>query len=157
MLNFGLILPAGVAVVSLLQIFIFIVLAVILPGTIIALALNSFGVSKKYGRFQIQKGILLKKLVGIFLYHATMLGVWIVSWPQFTNNIHTGYAVSVGLLYYLVAMLFWTATGMLFIYGWNVLQNKHVRWPGIGFFIRLYLWNLLVMLLFRQIIFWYIT
>lgn len=157
MYYFGLILPAGLALVSIFQIIVFVIVAIILPGTLIALMLNSFGVSKKGQHVRINNQLLLRKVSGIILYHAAMLSIWIVSWPQFTNDIHSGYDLSLGLIYYLVVMLFWTATGLLLIYGWNLLQNKNVKWPGLGFFVRLYLWNLLVMLIFRQIIFWHVT
>lgn len=157
MLSFGLLLPAGVAAVSLLQIVIFVVVALILPGTLIALLFNSFGVSKKKGRVRLDRHLFIKKITGIILYHVAMLCIWLVTWPQFTNTIHTGYGFSVGLIYYLVVMIFWTGAGMLLIYGWNLLQNKNVKAPGIGFFLRLYIWNLLIMFIYRQIIFWYIT
>jgi hypothetical protein len=152
--NLGLILPAGVAAVSLLQVIIFVVVAIILPGTLLALVLNNFGIQKKGRRLHVKKYIFIKKLVGVIVYHLTMLLIWLVSWPQFSSPVHTGYALSFGLLYLLGIMIVWTATGMLLIYGWNLLQKKNIKFPRFGFFLRLYIWNLFIMFIFREILYW---
>jgi hypothetical protein len=85
-----------------------------------------------------------------------MLLIWIISWPQFTNDIHSGYSLK-SSPYYLLVMFFWTATGVLLIYAWNLAHNSKARFPGVGFFVRLYIWNIAIMFVFRHIIYWLVT
>lgn len=156
MLQFALVLPAGLTFISLLNIMLFILLLVLLPGSLLIIGLQRAGFRKVNGKTRVDTRLFSRRLFGFVLYHIAMLLIWIISWPQFTNDIHSGYSLT-GLPYYLLVMLFWTATGVLLIYAWNLAFNSKVHFPGLGFFVRLFLWNIAIMLVFRQIIYWLIT
>ena len=156
MFEFSLILPAGLTFISFLNVVLFIMLIFLLPGSLFLISLQRAGIKTVNGKRKVNASVFSKKVTGFILYHLFMLVVWIISWPQFTNPVHTGYGWD-GIPYYLLVMLVWTITGGLVIYAWNLAQNAKVRFPGIGFFIRLYLWNLAIMFIFRQLIYWFIT
>lgn len=158
MFSFGIVAaPAAVATVPLVAVVLFTLFIFLVPGTLVIVIKERLGISKSKGKRQINRALVVKKLVGFALYHALMLGIWVISWPQFTNPVHSGYDSITGMGYLLLVMVFWTGTGMLAIYSWNLLWNSRTRVPGLGFFLRLFVWNCIVMFIFRQIIYWFIA
>ncbi len=156
MFHFGLVAAPAAAAPPLLAIILFSLFVFLVPSTLFIVIKERFGLKKVNSKRQTNTGLLARKLVGFALYHALMLIIWIVSWPQFTNPVHSGYDSITGIGYLLLVMVFWTGTGMLAIYGWNLLWNSATRVPGLGFFLRLFVWNCVVMFIFRQIIYWLI-
>ncbi len=156
MLHFGLVAPVGGAAVASLSLILFTMLIFMVPGTLLYIVLSRAGIRRKKGKTTIEWPVLLNRVAGFVLYHLFMLVIWVITWPQMTNSVHSGYSL-VGVGYILLVMVFWTATGMLAIYAWHLLQNAKARMPGLGFFLRLYIWNIVAMLIFRQIIYWVLT
>lgn len=155
--HFGLVAPAGLTLLSLVSILVFIVLALLVPSSIYVILKRRLGFDKSNSKQKYKNRSIFLSFIGFISYHIFMILIWIYSWPQFTSPVHTGYEVSFGLLYWLIAMIFWTATGLIAIYLWNYVRNPYIRFPGIGFFIRLYIWNIFVMILSRQIVYMNIT
>lgn len=157
MFYFAIVAPAGLTLLSLISILVFTLLTLLVPSTIYVILKKRLGFDNHNGRQKIKRLSLLKSIIGFILYHLFMITIWIYTWPQFTSPVHTGYEISIGLLYLLIAMVFWTATGTIAVYVWHYYRNPNVQFPGVGFFVRLYIWNMIIMVISRQVVYTIIT
>lgn len=154
--NIGLILPASAVAAPIIQIFVFILVLVIIPGSIAATLFRYVGSVDENGVRSLSFRSALFKFLNYTLYHVAMLSIWIITWPQFYNDIHTGYALS-GLIPYLGIMVLWTLLGLYLIYIYRKVLEIETYRPTLGMFFRLFIWNLFIMFVFRQIIYYYVT
>ena len=156
--TFALVLPAGAVAVSLLQVFVFVLMVAIIPGSIGVTLLSYIGGGKQGdGHVTFSTKKFLRKLLDIVLYHAAMVVVWMITWPQFYNNVHSGYSWN-GLPQYLGIMVLWTALGIYMIYGYKFVVDGQLSYrPTIGLFVRMFFWNLAIKFLFRNLIYFFVT
>lgn len=89
-------------------------------------------------------------------YHTAMLAIWLFTWPQLYNDVHSGYALS-ALPAYLLLMVLWTAQGAFIIFIFREFTQKPLKENKLLWFGKLYVWHLAVKFTYRQIIFFFIT